>query len=420
LPFTKPFRPLLFAVRALWMMLVLGMVACGTTPQPTPRPILPPDREAESLIPTAVAPTWREPETPITLENVQQVAYLGRLDSLQPNEGSLFAHAFSIDSTLLAGLNQDYFLGWDLITGTLIYRTSRLDALDLFFSVDKTDLYTIDATGFVRVFDANAGNQIDTFSAQEGYSGAYAFAPLVGLLAVSGSAGEVRVWDLIQREAVTALIGEQTETSVLAFSVDGERLAAGSNSGVISVWAWREQELLYTFSLPAAKGVARLAFSPNGNQLAAATDVDATLWSLESGELSATLATGAGGVDDVFIYSPDGKLILNAGSSETINLWEADTGRLFAAFPNPNGESVAVAFAPDSQLLVTAVFLGEVNVWNLSDPQAGIGQAILPVEDNILDVGWSPDARTLALIEASGSVQVWGITPPEATPTPQS
>jgi len=107
-------------------LLFVLMVGCSAPP-PTPQPTLPEGRDGVQITPTVPAPDFTEPSMPISAENINAIQYLGRLDA--PGQPStVFRYDISPDGTRLAGLNNDLLVGWDLLTGNVIFSTSRADA----------------------------------------------------------------------------------------------------------------------------------------------------------------------------------------------------------------------------------------------------------------------------------------------------
>jgi WD40 repeat protein len=117
----------------------------------------------------------------------------------------------------------------------------------------------------------------------------------------------------ITRRALTSGV-----TTALAFSPDGKYLAAGDESGQVTVWDGNADEPLGI--LPASpvrdgkpRYVSALAFSPDGRTLAA------------------------------------------AGDDGTLRLWDTDSSRpMGSALPTPGTALLALAFSPDNKTLYAA------------------------------------------------------------------
>jgi len=95
--------------------------------------------------------------------------------------------------------------------------------------------------------------------------------------------------------------------------------------------------------------VSALAFSPDGNLLAAGyEDMRVVLYDAQTGEPIRVLRGHTGGVYDV-AFSPDGRL-LASGAGDGTMLWDVETG---ARVHTLEGSAYKVAFSPDGRLLAT-------------------------------------------------------------------
>ncbi len=392
------------ALRIAVLCLSLLAACTSQTGGPTPTP----DRTA-LLEATAEPIPWREPVTPIDVENATGVQLVGRLDS--PGTGTIFAHAFSIDGTRLAVLNNDQLVAWDIIMGEIVFAASRGDAIDVFYSPDKAEVYTIDGEGDVRALEGESGFTDEAFSTHpDVQSGPYVYHPDEGWFAVANIRGDIRVWDALARQALINIETRRPEPSVVAFSVDGARVGLGTREGIAEVWDWETETQIGTLTLEDQLPVEQVAFSPDGNQLAVATDEDIRIWDLEADIVTNVLVTGRGGSTDVLTYTPDGAFVINNGQAEAMNIWGAESGELIEAVTEIGSEPASLAFSPGGDLMLTGVFQGQVGLWDMTTiGTASARFAPFNTDITVVDVAWSPDGRTIAVFDTLGAVYVWGI-----------
>ncbi|MBZ0290510.1 MAG: WD40 repeat domain-containing protein, partial [Anaerolineae bacterium] len=168
----------------------------------------------------------------------------------------------------------------------------------------------------------------------------------------------------------------------------------------------------------------RLAFSPDGTQLAVGAETKIDIWDIGTNRQVFSLATGPGGVTNVLEYSPDGQFIVNGGGVPSLTVWDAKTGQLVNTLPGVGGDSTSANFSPDGTLLATSLLGGGVTLWDVSKIRESVlTRADMDVRTNqILYADWSGDGHLLLLFDATGPIQVWGIPepPPTAEPTPGS
>jgi WD40 repeat protein len=244
-----------------------------------------------------------------------------------------------------------------------------------------------------------------------GYRGeakALAFGPKSQLLALGGAEPDIILCDLESKGAARPLKMPIQDTWLLAFSPDGQTLAAASvQTNQMLLWdmaASRPRTSLRGHS----SHVTCLAFSPDGRSLASAGVSDQTIivWDLATGGQRLGLATPGAPVV-ALAYSPDGSLIVSASVFEfSIRIWDSVRGSVIRRLASHVSRD-AIAFAPQGQLLATGDKDGTVKLWNFA---TGERLARLNGQTRWLNgVAFSPDGRTLAAIGDNNDVRLWDV-----------
>jgi uncharacterized caspase-like protein/WD40 repeat protein len=174
--------------------------------------------------------------------------------------------------------------------------------------------------------------------------------------------GDVRLFDLATGRLNAVLKGAEYEIYDLAFSPDGERLAAGGADGF--VYLWRRDEKVESGWTADRKldadswHIDKLAFAGGGTRLAAATtDNGIRLWNLESGE-AVPLPDEAEALRDTSVtalaVSQDGALFATGGKDGLVQIWRAADGTLVRAMPQQDFYIGALSFALNGTRLVAS------------------------------------------------------------------
>ncbi len=380
-------------MRHILLLFVLALAACGTPAAVTP--------EARNA-PTLTAPAWVTGNQPITLENVDSIRYLGRIDP--PDVvATWFDAALSPDSTALAAINIDQLAQWNLLTGETLFYTGRGEAVRVFYSPDKTEMYGVETSGRVAIYNALTGQQINQFSGHSAFSGVAAYDANAGLLALGGTDGTIRVWNTLERQAQVTINAHSGRINTLAFAPNGVFIASTAADGRARLWDWQPRTLLAETD---ATEILRTSFAPDSATIALGMGTSVALWTPNADPV--TLDTRG---SDVMQFSGDGRYLLAGSRSDGLTLWNAPDATLIGIMPDTAGDGVAAAFSPDGALLITSTLNRGVYLWNLNAVTGTqLSQAPLDVGTRqIYDVRWTDDARLILLFDAVGAIYMWGI-----------
>jgi len=198
------------------------------------------------------------------------------------------------------------------------------------FSPDGGTLAISDAEAAVGLWDVGSGRRLGALrgrvdSTQSENDVAFSDD---GRTLASGDDQRIRLWDVRSRTrldpplAVRDREGRAVFPVDLAFSPDGDRLSAATETGTILLWDVRTRSRIGAGMAREGESPTNLAFSPDGSTLAAAAEDTIVLWDLRTQRRLGRPLTGHEQEVTAVTFSPDGRTLASGGADRTVRLWE--------------------------------------------------------------------------------------------------
>ena len=281
--------------------------------------------------------TWLQLVDPQTLNIVTR----------QEGAGHVLCADFSPDGKLLATGHGSGIQLWTVDAATQIKTIAGPNPNRLVFSSDGKSILAAYGDRKVRLWDVESSQEI---AAQQLPLEAFCTTRIAGTSQVAYVvANRIVLWDTAKLDAIKLL--PQENVYDFAVSADGRRFATthAASSGV-QVWDLASGELVA--ALPSQTRMARVAFHPDGTRIAASSEGGAPIsqiivWDLASRqELVTFRERGLVRFISALAFSPDGQYLAAQGAG-FMRLWRAPAGQHEFAISGHGTEVSAIAYLPD-------------------------------------------------------------------------
>lgn len=242
------------------------------------------------------------------------------------------------------------------------------------------------------------------------YITAIAWSPLQPSLAAASAAGDLVFWPDCQDPTPIVLLSPQGRSiEGVAFSPDGQYLAAAGQAGTVYLWYLPNvshiTQPILTLDHP-GQWIEHLAWSPTANLFAFSLGKSVQIWDSDRAVVAATLAFDRSSVLDVH-WHPTGDYLAIAGYRGA-RIWSAQDWQQEPQTLDIPSATLSVRWSPDGQYLAAGNFDRTITVlpWGESDPWLMRG-----FPGKIRKLAWSMppitgESPVLASISAEGVV-IW-------------
>ena len=283
------------------------------------------------------------------------------------------------------------------------------------FSPDGRYVLTGDESGEVKIWEADTGEHIRTFSGNTEILHDVSISP-DGKYFVTGSNGKkVNIWNIETGILERSLKIPDSEVYAVAFSPDSRLVAAGGRLPKIRIWETETGNELKSLSGHYGS-VYALKFNPEGRYLASASgDKTIIMWDLEAGStVNMNLLYRHEAAVSSLTFSTDGNFLYSGSRDHMIVIWE-NIGReeyyMRNTFTGHRGAVNSVAVNSDDTWIVSGSGDGTVRRWIIDTGEDEILATDTAIRDiamnGIRSVAISPDDSSIIASTDYGQIFMW-------------
>lgn len=194
----------------------------------------------------------------------------------------------------------------------------------------------------------------------------------------------------------------------IALSPQGNRFATTSDTSatdesMVQVWDARTGRNLASFHFTTF--LSDLGWTADGTRIVTSDNKEVDILDVAAQRIVLKVVLTRIDLLPVWALSPDGGRIASVSGADTVQIWDAVTGRKLNVYQSPGNSVEVVAWSPDSRTLATGSTDGTVRVWYADrSPRTYHSDS-----SAVLTIAWSPDGKSIATGNLDGSSWVWKV-----------
>ena len=263
----------------------------------------------------------------------------------------------------------------------------------------------------VKVWNAQSGTLICTYTGNSDVVYALAWSPNSEYIASGGGDNTVQIWHPMTCSApVRTYTGHTNVVQTIAWSPDSQKIISGGWDNTAQIWSVLSGKTLLT--LPFSQTVYSVAWSRNGQRLAIGDwdeYVHVLQWNTSTRSWQQLSSYRNPNPVNTVAWSPNGEYLAAGYSDGTVivrKIGISDSGTL-PVYSEHTGMVFTVAWSPDGQLIASGSDDHTVRVWN---PFSGKTLMVYSEHTQTVNaVAWSPDGTEIASGSDDLTAKIWKV-----------
>lgn len=231
----------------------------------------------------------------------------------------------------------------------------------------------------------------------------------------SAKLGQLLVWEWQSESYILRQQGHFDSMNCIAYTHDGSKVATGSDDGKIKVWDTASGHCIVTFA-DHTSGVTAIEVPRMKRNVAFTASLDGTVrvYDLVRYRNFRTFTAPERLQFNCLAVDTSGEVVA-AGSLDSfdIHLWSVQTGQLLDRLSGHEGPISAVAFAPQSSMLVSASWDKTIRVWDVFGRSAQVEP--LQMTSDVQALAIRPDGKELCAAGLDSQLVFWNLLEGEQT-----
>jgi len=191
------------------------------------------------------------------------------------------------------------------------------------------------------------------------------------------------------------------------WSPKGDSFATNSvsDANLVQVWDVHTGRNIASFHLSTGVSDTGVMWTPDGTHIVTWGDTEVNVLDIATQRIVLKVIPTKIELLPVWGLSPNGERLASLIGADTVQIWDAVTGRKLNAFQSPGNTVKVVAWSSDSSTIATGSTDGTVRVWHANTAPETYHSG----SSAVLNIVWSPDGKSIATGDVDGNIWVWQV-----------